>query len=108
MISNKDLKFRGWDLDNTLVQTDIKDNFSLENAKPIYKNIKILKEQVEFGYKIFIFTSRPWIEYIDIKKWLRRHKIPFKAILCGKPLFLDYWDDRAVNPNCKECIKNYE
>ena len=105
MLKSNKLRFRGWDFDGTLVETKQSNNFSLINAKPIYRNIKILREQAKLGYKIFIFTSRAWVEYIDIKEWLVRHKIPFKAILCGKPLFLDLWDDRAINPNCKECLQ---
>ena len=106
-ISNKDLRWRMWDLDGCLADTNEENNFDLEQAKPIIKNCKLLRKQSKH-WSIYIFTSRHWADYIQVKSWLKRHRIPFKAIICGKPLAVDYWDDKARNPFCSECLKKGE
>ena len=98
------LKWIAWDLDGTLADTKDPD-YKLEDAPVIKKNVKILKEQVKAGYKVFIFTARHWDDVIIIEKWLKKHRIPFKGIWCGKPLVKEVWDDKVFNPFCKECYE---
>jgi len=41
-----------------------------------------------------------------LKKWLQEHKVPYNSIWtsAGKPGANVYIDDKACNPNCKECM----
>ena len=48
------------------------------------------------GYKIVIFTSRPWDDYSNIENWLNDNHIPFRSIVCGKPIVKYYIDDRNI------------
>lgn len=47
------------------------------------------------GYKIVIYTARPWGDKLAIKNWLEDHQIPFDEIVCGKLLYKRLIDDRA-------------
>lgn len=107
MINSKDLNFDFWDLDGTLVDTKEENNFDLLIAPIIKKNVKILRSSAKSGRSIFIYTSRHWADYREIKHWLKKHRIPFKAIICGKPMGRKYIDDKAINPNCIECMKEF-
>jgi hypothetical protein len=107
-IASKDLNFDFWDLDGTLANTKEKDGFDLALAEVIQENVKTLRRSAKAGRSIFIFTSRHWMDYKDIKAWLNKHKIPFKAIICGKPMGRTYIDDKAINPNCKECMNKWK
>lgn len=104
MIKSKDLNFDFWDLDSTLVDTNESNNFDLSTAPPIKATCQMLRKSAKEGRSIFIFSSRHWSDYKEIKQWLKKHRIPFKAIICGKPLGRRYFDDKAVNPFCKECL----
>lgn len=104
MIKSSELNFYFVDLDGTLIDTNERENFSLETGKPIIKNIELIRKLAKDGRSIFIHTSRHWMDYRDIKKWLKKNKIPFKAIICGKPMGKYYVDDRALNPFCNECM----
>lgn len=64
-------------------------------GEPIPHNVAKLAELVEHGYKIVVYTSRPWTDYEAIEAWLNHNEIPFKHIQCGKPLFALYVDDRG-------------
>ncbi len=103
IIPSRDLNFDFWDLDGTLADTKEENGFDLSIAPAIQRNAKIVRESARAGRSIFIFTSRHWMDYRDIKHWLKIHRIPFKAIICGKPMGRKYIDDKAINPNCKEC-----
>lgn len=103
MIQSKDLNFDFWDLDGTLADTYEANNFDLKSAAPIKPICRMVRKSAKEGRSIFIFSSRHWSDYKEIKQWLRHHRIPFKAIICGKPLGRKYFDDKAVNPFCKEC-----
>ena len=99
------LKWYAWDLDGSLADTSPENDFNLDLAPVIKKNASLLRKQVKQGYKVFIYTSRHWDDYILIEKWLKKHRIPYKGIWCGKPLVKASWDDRAYNPNCEECCE---
>lgn len=89
-----DLKWIFIDLDNTLAHPVWPDPGI---GEPIESGIAKLLEVHKAGYDVFIYTARHWGDYRQIKNWLNHHKIPFKGIVCGKPLCLRFVDDRAVN-----------
>lgn len=107
MYKTRTLKFIAWDLDGTLANTHAP-NYLLEDAELIKENADLLKKYYQDGYTIFIWSSRHWDDYKDVETWLKKHEIPFQGIWLGKPLVKEFWDDRAYNPNCKECKKHYE
>lgn len=96
-----ELKWYFIDLDNTLAHPVWPDPGI---GEPIEENIKKLHEVVEAGYDIFIYTARHWGDYKQIQSWLRKHKIPFKGIVCGKPLCLKIVDDRAVAASARSWL----
>lgn len=104
MIKSSELNFYFVDLDGTLVDTRAEDNFDLATGVPLFTNIKLIRKLAMDGRSIFIYTSRHWMDYKDIKRWLKKHHVPFKAIICGKPMGKYYVDDRALNPFCTECM----
>lgn len=94
----QNLLWVGVDLDGTLAQPLwTPDNPTSEIGDPIPDNIYKVYELVRAGYKIIVHTSRPWTDYEAIENWLRHYGIPFKEIQCGKPLYVAYIDDRAIN-----------
>ena len=101
------LKWIAWDLDSSLADTT-PPNYDLSEAPVIAHNARLLRQQVKSGFKVFIYTSRHWDDYIVIEKWLKKHRIPYKGIWCGKPLVKETWDDRVFNVDCSECRKRGE
>jgi phosphoglycolate phosphatase-like HAD superfamily hydrolase len=63
-------------------------------TKPL-DGVKENLEKLEAGgYKIIIFTARPWADYANIEKFMEEHSLPFRRIVCGKLLAKYYIDDR--------------
>lgn len=98
----KKLKFIAFDLDGTLANTQAP-SFSLEKAKAIKPTTDLVRSYFETGLSPFIWSSRHWDDYGEVKDWLEKNQIPFQAIWLGKPLVREVWDDRAYNPDCSEC-----
>ena len=103
----KKLIWKSYDLDKCLADTNTA-TYDLKTAKPIKEVAEMARRDHKRGYKIIIFTARHWDEHPLIEWWLKKHRIPFKTIICGKLLAGNYIDDRAVNPFCKECKERYE
>lgn len=93
-----ELKWYAVDFDGTIASKN--EDYSI--GEPILENIKKLQEVIDSGYKIVIHTARHWEEYQDIEHWLKKHKIPYKGIVCGKILAHRYVDDRAISAE-KDC-----
>lgn len=55
--------------------------------------LECLKKQ---GYKLIIYTARPWWMKPLIKYWFNHYEIPFDKIICGKPICMYYIDDHAI------------
>lgn len=86
----------GVDLDGTLAEHIwTPENPTSDIGDPILENVAKLEELVAHGYKIVIHTSRGWTDYEAIETWLRFHRIPYREIQCGKPLYALYIDDRG-------------
>src|SRR5688500_16532606 len=99
-----DLLWVGVDLDETLAYTVWPEPGI---GEPIHENVAKLREVHAAGYKIRIFTARPWSDYHNIERWLKDHDIPFKSIDCGKPLYLLIIDDKAVNASEKSWLPKH-
>lgn len=48
------------------------------------------------GYKVTIFTARPWVDYANIERFCEHYELPVKRIICGKPLARCLIDDLNV------------
>lgn len=65
-------------------------------AKPLPNAVDTLKKLKWAGHHITIYTGRGWSEYAMTLTWLKKYDIPCDLLLCGKPLY-DLWiDDRAL------------
>jgi len=91
-LTPEEMKWVAIDLDATLCESSYPDyipHHPLPNARRGVLDIK------RGGYKVIIYTSRPWAHYRQIEDWLLKHKIPFDRIVCGKLLAKIYIDDRG-------------
>lgn len=68
--------------------------------KPSGKVIDGAKEKiakwVQQGHEVSIFTNRPDYDYSTIKAVMDSNGIPFHRLICGKPSYDLFIDDRAV------------
>lgn len=102
----KELLWEFWDLDGTLADTKEDNDFDLTKASPIEANVWACKKSYEEGKKIIIFTARHWDDVGIIEDWLRKYEIPYKFVICGKPLGLRFIDDKAYKP--EEVVREME
>ena len=94
-----ELKWIAMDLDGTLAFTKPEEDFSLDKAQVNYPLVQSMKRARKKGKRFIIYTSRHWDDYPVIEKWLHKHRVPFKFIMCGKPLVDKYVDDRNLSPD---------
>jgi len=97
-----DTRWIGVDLDGCLAEA-IWPNKGI--GEPIGENIAKLRALVDADYKIIIYTSRHWEEYEAIERWLNDHNIPYRDIICGKPMFRSVFDDKAFNSSEPDWLK---
>lgn len=98
---DRDLRWLAVDLDNTIAESV----WPLAGiGPPMWNNVKKVQSAVDAGYKIIIHTSRHWMEYEMIERWLLMHNIPFNRILCGKVLAAAFIDDKNIDPNSESWI----
>lgn len=102
------------DVDGTITKKEKKWPGFLRVGRPNKKLIKFLK-QIKKKTHIVIHTCRattadnkiftPSLEALG--DWLLKHKVSYNDIWIstGKPGANVYIDDKACNPNCKECMK---
>lgn len=82
------------DMDGTICSEE--KTFEKSLASPKKNSIKNINK-LHKNFFIIIFTARGWAEYNITKEWLERNKIKFDILMCGKPIY-DHWiDDRALN-----------
>jgi len=94
------LKWVAVDLDDTLAEGSwAPGETDFRIGEPIETNIAKLEKVVTAGYKIAIYTARPYSHYQLIETWAKEKipQIPIRAIVCGKLLFRWFIDDKAVN-----------
>jgi uncharacterized HAD superfamily protein len=82
------------DIDGTICEEG--PTFERSLAKPKRNAVGALHLLKWAGYHITLYTARSWSEYAMTEEWLKRHAIPYDLLICGKPVY-DLWiDDRAM------------
>lgn len=89
-----DLRWVSVDFDNTLCTT-VGPNYDM--GDPIARNVREVAILRGAGFKIVIYTARPWSDYEAVEAWLAHHEIAVDRIECGKLLTIAHFDDRAYN-----------
>lgn len=74
----------------------IKRPHDFEYAEPHEGTKEAIEELIKNGYGLWIFTSRPQVEWKDMEKWLERYHIAVLPISNVKENATIYLDDRAV------------
>ena len=98
-----------FDIDGTLCEE--LPTFEKSLARPIDKMINLINECYRSGQFIILYTARSWSEYKMTEMWLKQNGVLYSLLLCGKPTY-DLWvDDRSINAKLdinliKEKIKN--
>ena len=93
-ITNDEIKWIGVDFDETIASNSGHPNYT--PGEPLEGAVQSLLKLDQNGYKITIFTARPWVDYFNIEKWCEFYGIPVRRIICGKPLFKCMIDDKAI------------
>src|SRR5579884_3638809 len=84
-----------FDLDGTLC--DERKTFEKILAAPKLDVIAIVNKLFDTGHHIIIYTARSWAEYKTTEYWLQQNNVRYNQLMCGKPIY-DVWiDDRALN-----------
>lgn len=105
LLNGGQLNFIGVDFDNTLANNtgfpDYTPTTPIKGAKEAMIKLKTK------GFKVYIYTARASSEHQIVKNWLKKNKIPFKDIICGKQLFRWTIDDKSIGfrGNWKETLK---
>lgn len=96
-LTSEELKWIGFDFDDTIASNSGLPDFILQ--EPMAGTKQAIDELVSKGWKIIIYTARPWSQYNVIEHWLNTHQIPFRSIVCGKMLLRWMVDDRNIEFN---------
>jgi hydroxymethylpyrimidine pyrophosphatase-like HAD family hydrolase len=84
-----------FDIDNTIC--DERKTFERCLASPKDNIINLINKLYEKNDTIILYTARSWAEFKMTEHWLHNHNVKYNLLLCGKPIY-DYWiDDRAIN-----------
>lgn len=95
-ITNEKLKWFSCDLDGTLAESIWPEEGI---GAPILGAKEAMIELAKQGFKLMVYTSRHWDDYQNIEDWLNDNGIPFKRIVCGKPLVRFHIDDKNIEFN---------
>lgn len=83
------------DIDGTIC--DEMPVFEKSISLPKKGSVNFIKKLFNEKYFIILYTSRGWNEYNITKYWLDKYDIKYHILLCGKPIY-DIWiDDKAIN-----------
>ena len=85
-----------FDLDGTLCTEEHSGRRSL--ARPMTTRVEHVRGLKERGHFIGVFTARTWGEYDMTKQWLSDNDVPHDILVCGKPQYTVFIDDRAQTP----------
>lgn len=93
-LENEDIKWVGIDWDDCLFHNTGFPDFT--PTHPYEGAVEAMKYLDYLGYKITIFTARPWSDYQNIENFCEYYNIPVRRIICGKPLLKWMIDDKAI------------
>lgn len=96
-LTNNDLIWIGVDFDKTLADNSGYPDYKIK--KPMPGAVEAMKKLNKLGWKIIINTARGYENYEMIESWCLKYKIPFRRIICGKPLVRWMIDDRNIEFN---------
>jgi hypothetical protein len=96
-LTNDELLWVLVDFDNTICNNSGYPDFV--PTEPIKGAREALQEIIDKGLKVLVYTARAWSDYSLIEEWLIKNEMPFKTIICGKPLGRVIIDDRAIGFN---------
>lgn len=86
-----------FDIDGTLC--DEVGTFEKTFALPKKAMINLVNESYSKGIFVILYTARSWAEYKLTEVWLLENKVNYNLLICGKPNY-DLWiDDRCLNPD---------
>jgi len=90
------------DMDGTICTEE--KTFNKYLATPQINAINSVNDLYDQNYHITIYTARGWAEYRMTEHWLKSHNIKYDLLICGKPIY-DYWiDDKALRYDTWENI----
>ena len=94
-----------FDIDNTIcTEEKIGEKYL---AKQFENIVELINKLYYSGNIIILYTSRNWCDYKITKKWLKENNVNHSELMCGKPIY-DMWiDDKSFNPKNIEEIINY-
>lgn len=93
-LEDTDLLWVLCDFDNTIAYNSGHPDYIL--TKPTMYAREALGKMKKAGFKVVVYTARPWSEYKEVEDFLLKHKLPFRRIICGKPLGKYIIDDKAI------------
>jgi len=85
----------GIDIDGVLCSEET--SYERYDATPFIENIAVINQLYDDGHTIILFSARGWNEYDMTMLWLKNYGVKFHQLLCGKPIFDIFLDDRAVS-----------
>ena len=81
------------DIDGTICEEKPTFEKCLAKVKP---GAEEFIKKLKLNNFIILYTARSWSEYNMTKDWLDKHNIQYDLLMCGKPTY-DVWiDDRAI------------
>lgn len=82
------------DIDGTICEE--LPTFEKSLANPIAGALESVNKLYDSGVFIIFYTARGWAEFKMTENWLKSHGFKYHTLICGKPVY-DMWiDDRAV------------
>src|SRR3990167_1318891 len=93
-ITNEEVKGLGVDFDDTMCSNSGHPDYT--PREPLPGAVESLQALDKMGYKIWIFTARPWVDYKNIEEWCKHYGVPVRRIVCGKPFFKWIIDDKNI------------
>lgn len=86
-----------FDIDGTICE----ESYSQERvfAVPKLKMINFINDLYSKGHFIILYTARGWDQFKLTEYWLQKNQVKYNVLMCGKPIY-DYWiDDRSIHPD---------
>lgn len=93
-MTSEKIKWAGIDFDDTIASNSSFPDYI--PGAPLPGAVQAINDLASLGYKITIFTARPWFDYSNIEAYCKHYGIPVRRIICGKPLLRFMIDDKAV------------